>query len=90
MRCWPSAERTAGRDRQQADAEPVSAATESLFTVTGDSDLGGRWRSTSNANIGFKIIAPSRQQGLESTRSVELGCFFYLWMLSALQLSGSF
>lgn len=41
LRCWRSAERTAGRDHQQQDAEPVSAATESLFTVTGDSDLGG-------------------------------------------------
>lgn len=45
LRCWRSGERTAGRDRQQQDAEPVSAVTKSLFTVTGDSDLGERYEA---------------------------------------------
>lgn len=41
LRCWRSAERTAGRDNQEQDAVLVSAVTKSLFTVTGKSDLGG-------------------------------------------------
>lgn len=40
LRCWRSAERTAGRDNQKRDADSVSAATRSLFTVAGESDLG--------------------------------------------------
>lgn len=41
LRCWRSAERTAGRENQELGAELVSAVTGGLFTVTGKPDLGG-------------------------------------------------
>lgn len=40
LRCWRSAERTAGRENQELGAELVSAVTGSLFTVIGEPDLG--------------------------------------------------
>lgn len=41
LRCWRSAERTAGRENQELGAESVSAATRGLFTVSDEPYLGG-------------------------------------------------